>query len=64
MVKLYERNNVIDDDTLELQQGIYVHRFAGRVSTYFSVSFTYKNGQYGSHSTILLQYKLDFSRIC
>ena len=65
MVKLFERNSVIDDNhTLELQQVIYVHRFAGRMSTYFSVSFTYKNGQYSCHSMILLQYKVDFSRIC
>ena len=28
----------------EIQQIIYVHRFAGRVSTYFSVSFRYKYG--------------------
>ena len=39
MVKLYERRNGMDEDTLEIQQVIYVHRFAGRVSTYFSVLF-------------------------
>ena len=39
MVKLCERTNGLDEGTLEIQQAICVHRFASRVSTYFSVSF-------------------------
>ena len=53
----------MDENTLEIQQVVYVDRFAGRVSTYFLVSFTYKYGKYGRHSTILLQNNLDFSHI-
>ena len=44
MVKLCEGNNGMDKDTFEIQQVIYVHRSAGRVSTYFLHRFTYKYG--------------------
>ena len=44
MTQLCERHNGMDKDTLEIQQVIYVHRFAGHVSTYFLHTFTYKYG--------------------
>ena len=41
MVKLCERNNGMDKDTFEILQVIYLHIFAGHVSTYFLHTFTY-----------------------
>ena len=64
MAKLYEKGDEMDEDTIEIQQVVYTHRFIGRVSTYFLHTLQFLNGQYGRHSTILLQYMLDFSRIC
>ena len=63
MAKLCEKGDEMDENTMEIQQVVYTHRFTGRVSTYFLHTLQYKNGYYGRHSTILLQYKLDFSHI-